>query len=199
MIQLVLTLPGPRVQSLTGDQALSHSQKNQSLGRGFYSVQANRTLAAMGISSCLSLPRSCPFPRTLLCVRASPPPLCSAASFSWGGCRQAMKQRKLAPLLAFQQEGLNDAIRQNYSLFISLSIFPSNVSMWSWRALEDEKSLSFPLGCKNRLAGLRKGHQLGQGHTASQWHHQTGKPPGPPGLEWVGVGRIVAGWDTQSL
>lgn len=49
--------------------------KKKSLGRGFYSMQANRTQAAMGISWCLSLPRSCPFPRILLCVRASPPPL----------------------------------------------------------------------------------------------------------------------------
>ena len=96
-----------------------------------------------------------------------------------------MKQRTLAPLLAFQQGGLNEAIRQNYSLFISLSICPSNVSVWSWRALEDEKSLSFLLGCKNRLAGLRKGHWLGQGHTASQWDHQTGKPS-PTGV-WGGL------------
>ena len=103
-----------------------------------------------------------------------------------------MKQRTLAPLLAFQQGGLNEAIRQNYSLFISLSIFPSNVSVWSWRALEDEKSLSFPLGCKNRLAGLRKGHWLGQGHTSSQWDHQTGKPPGPASMGgcWGDCGRL---------
>ena len=57
-----------------GSSFESRPKKKQSLGRGFYSVQANRTPAAMGISWCLK-PKSCPFPRTLLCVWASPPPL----------------------------------------------------------------------------------------------------------------------------
>lgn len=96
---------------------------------------------------------------------AQPQPTPSAVSclIQLGRVQAGNKTEEAAPILAFQQGGLNEAIKQNCFLFIFLRLS----ELQAWRALENERSLSLPLSFKNRRAGLREGQLLDEGHTES--------------------------------
>lgn len=158
-------------------------------------MQPDKTLAAKYTSLCRGLAGVPPLP--------SPPPVSSpptpiphalpqppAAAFSSGGCRQTIKRRK-PPILAFQQEGLNEAITQNRFLFISLSILPSVLSEpGACRALEDEGGLSLPIGVQNRTqrgaaAGLRSHSEVVGPELANP---RAAGPQQGRGADWAGRG-----------